>query len=79
MTEGKEESILRPRMAKWLAVREGDVFRWVFWKEFRRCTPSKGEIDQLKDRMMDADWPLIDKARSEGRLRRWSLGDLLFR
>ena len=79
MTEGEEESILRPRMAKWLKVRESDVFRWVFWKEFGRRTPSKGEIAQLKERMMDADWPLIDKARSEGRLYRWRLGDLWFR
>ena len=71
MTEGKEESILRPRMAKWLKVREGDVFRWVFWKEFGRCAPDDDEIAQLKDRMMDADWPFIDKARSEGRGNLW--------
>ena len=77
--EEKEEFILRPRMAKWLKVGESDVFRWVFWKEFGRRTPSKSEIARLKERMMDADWPLIDKARNEGRLYRWRLGDLWFR
>lgn len=71
MTEGKEESILRPRMAKWLKVRDCDVFRWVFWKEYGRCAPDDDEIAQLKERIMDADWPFIDQALSEGRGKLW--------
>lgn len=71
------ESILRPRMAKRLKVSPGDVFRWLFWKEFGHRTPSDSDIERLKDRIMDADWPLIDKSLAEGRPSRWT--SLLFR
>lgn len=68
-----EVSILRSRMAKWLKVSEDDVFRWLFWKEFKRNAPGDDEISCLKDKIMDVDWPLIDMALSEG------LGNLWFR
>ena len=71
-TEETQESILRPKMAKRLKVSSSDVFRWVFWKEFGRNTPSESDIEQLKDRIMDADWPLIDKALVEGRPSGWT-------
>ena len=72
LTDEAQESILRPRMAKRLKVSSSDVFRWLFWKEFGRSTPSDSDIAQLKDRIMDADWPLIDKALAAGRPSWWT-------
>ena len=67
----RDVSILRPRMAKWLKVSENDVFRWLFWKEFKRNAPDDEEIAHLKDKIMDVDWPLIDMVISEGRGNLW--------
>ena len=67
----KKDSILRPRMAKWLKVDDYDAFRWVFWKKFGRHTPDEGEIAELKDQIMDADWPFIHRALSDGRGGLW--------
>ena len=73
-----EDVIMRPKVAAWLKVQERDIVRWLFWKKYGRRTPGIGDMKRLKDDMMDDDWRLIERARIEGRLNRWRLGDLWF-
>jgi len=72
------DHIMRPKRAKRFGIREADVFRWLFWKEYGRRSPTRGEISSLKNAMMRDDWHLIDRARSAGRVG-WGWHDIWFR
>lgn len=59
-------SIVRPKLARWLKVEEKDVLRWMFWEGYGKDGPDKDELAQLKNDVMDDEWPMFEKMLEEG-------------
>ena len=59
-------SIVRPKLARWLKVREWDILRWMFWESYGKDGPDEEELAQLKHDVMDNEWPMFEKMLEAG-------------
>ena len=59
-------SIIRPKLARWLRVSEGDILRWIFWRDYGKDGLDGEQLAELKHEVMDDEWPMFEKILEAG-------------